>query len=738
MKDLEIKLTLVNKAGTELRRASREIAQEAQRSGDSMARSYQKSSKALSEHQKNLNAYQILGIRSEIKVKQAIHDTEAAYERLQRSGVASANDIARAFTAKESTIKSLRGEIGQLEQQTSRWSRAANKAGAVMMGIGASYQVGRGILEPKVRRITDYDTAMRSTANLMDDGNTMESRAAANQRARAMVEAATAFGGTRDATASGMYKMFQSGMSEENVRAAMIANAKIHTATGGEATHEDLAAASEGILNFGITADRLAANMGRAYMGDKLGSFGIAEQAKWLKPQLSTAGANGYRGERDFAFISALNQSAAKMAGSLDEAGNNVKQVLAAHNMPAVKKAIADAKGFKDDTEVDKLFSDGLLKGKNPLEVLDDIMQEELAKSAKGRAIKQEMVAARTPEQWAEIGEKLSKFQEGSVVGSILTDQERRMGYLAFAADRENFNKNFQAIQNADEKAFAVDYQNHAESNRFKFEQAGNKKEAADEAAYGDLVNVLGRLADVLGGMDTSTVAGLTAAKDGGTVLAAGIGGAALGNVLIGGRTGMGNAAGIAKMAGRAAPLAARAVPVLGGAAFMYSGNQTINSAQGQGFFEGGFGSRASGYVQSAAGGAALGGVIGSVVPVIGTAVGAAVGGGIGLLSAAIADFWKEEPQQATPLESPELTASMAQLNQSAQTNQQASQQYVTAATENQAATAQLTNAASQMTAAAAQMQAAAGKPIPVTVTVQNGNIMAYINQAAARAAAKN
>ena len=86
-----------------------------------------------------------------------------------------------------------------------------------------------------------------------------------------------------------------------------------------------------------------------------------------------------------------------------------------------------------------------------------------------------------------------------------------------------------------------------------------------------------------------------------------------------------------------------------------------------------------------------------------------------------------------SPLDSPVLKESMAQLSQSAQTNQQASQQYVTAATENQAATAQLTNAASQMTA-----QAAAGKPIPVTVTVQNGNIMAYINQAAARAAAKN
>ena len=90
------------------------------------------------------------------------------------------------------------------------------------------------------------------------------------------------------------------------------------------------------------------------------------------------------------------------------------------------------------------------------------------------------------------------------------------------------------------------------------------------------------------------------------------------------------------------------------------------------------------------------------------------------------------------PLDSPVLKESMAQLNQSAQTNQQASQQYVQAAAENQAATVQMADAAAKITAAAAQMQAAAGKPIPVTVTVQNGNIAAYIRQAAARDGRKN
>lgn len=80
----------------------------------------------------------------------------------------------------------------------------------------------------------------------------------------------------------------------------------------------------------------------------------------------------------------------------------------------------------------------------------------------------------------------------------------------------------------------------------------------------------------------------------------------------------------------------------------------------------------------------------------------------------------------------------MAQLNQSAQTNQEASRQYVQAAAENQAATVQMTDAAAKMTTAAAQMQAAAGRPIPITVTVQNGNIAAFVNSAMERSNRKN
>lgn len=95
------------------------------------------------------------------------------------------------------------------------------------------------------------------------------------------------------------------------------------------------------------------------------------------------------------------------------------------------------------------------------------------------------------------------------------------------------------------------------------------------------------------------------------------------------------------------------------------------------------------------------------------------------------ANYLRERGQ--SPLDSPELAQSMQQMQQSAQTYQQAGEVYAQSVVDNNTAATQLVTAAGQMQTAAALMQAAAGKPVPVTVTVQNGNIAAYINQAAAR-----
>nr|DAR26676.1 MAG TPA: minor tail protein [Caudoviricetes sp.] len=57
--------------------------------------------------------YEIVGIRSEKAIQREIKLTEAAYNRLKRSGTASQNDLARAAQAHKQKLKELNAELGR-------------------------------------------------------------------------------------------------------------------------------------------------------------------------------------------------------------------------------------------------------------------------------------------------------------------------------------------------------------------------------------------------------------------------------------------------------------------------------------------------------------------------------------------------------------------------------------------------------------------------------------------------
>ncbi|SQA96734.1 Uncharacterised protein [Cedecea neteri] len=62
----------------------------------------------------------VLGIRSEQDIRREIAQTEAAYNRLERSGVMSAMEQQRAYAQMTSTVGKLRRELGETERTQSR------------------------------------------------------------------------------------------------------------------------------------------------------------------------------------------------------------------------------------------------------------------------------------------------------------------------------------------------------------------------------------------------------------------------------------------------------------------------------------------------------------------------------------------------------------------------------------------------------------------------------------------
>ena len=417
----------------------------------------------------------------------------------------------------------------------------------------------------------------------------------------------------------------------------------------------------------------------------------------------------------NFSSLLNANQLAFMTAGSTDEAGNNLVNLLAKiSSQDIVTKAkkidINGQEGFDFTASMNKRQAAGM----NSLDALVDIVSEIVQKDEKSAALMKQMAAAQGDEAKLALLENQKALVDGTAVGQLVSDRQALMALLSLINNKQEAARLQQGQANA---TGAVDgaYQFVADGSGFKKEQL---KTAYSEAEYGAFSSFTDMVANKLKGIADWARGNQEAAQ---TAVAAGQGAAAVSatvgtsSMVSGGWRFFQGGQGVAG-AGRFLPSASSmGAFTLGAAPLAAMGGVTHLAAQRDKYDDWSkplvaFADRLQSFLPD-------------------------------FMSSAKNEYMRKREELGgnnSPLDSPVLKESMAQLSQSAQTNQQASQQYVTAATENQAATAQLTNAASQMTAAAAQMQAAVGKPIPVTVTVQNGNIMAYINQAAARAAAKN
>ena len=441
--------------------------------------------------------------------------------------------------------------------------------------------------------------------------------------------------------------------------------------------------------------------------------------SRWLPQQLAAMKNAGMGATLDnFSSLLNANQLSFMTAGNTDEAGNNLVNLLAKINSQdivtkAKKITINGKEGFDFTASMNKRQAAGM----NSLDALVDIVGEITAKDKKSAALMKQINAAQGDEAKLALLENQKALVDGTAIGKLVSDRQALMALLALVNNKQELTRLQAGQTNA---AGAVDgaYGFVAEGSGFKKSQFSLAKSEAEYGAFEKFSDRIGgwmqSAAQWMRGhpeqAQTATQVGYGAAA---ASAAAGtssmFGGGGLLSKLFGGSS-------RALQAGRLMPSASSLGPVaLGAAPLAVMGGATHLAGQ------------RDKYAEWSKPFAKLSSWLESILP--------------DFSAGAKAEYLRKREELGgnnAPLDSPVLKESMAQLNQSAQTNQQASQQYVQAAAENQAATAQITGAAAQMTAAAAQMQAAAGKPIPITVTVQNGNIMAYVNQAVERNSRKN
>ena len=679
----------------------------------------QKAAAVKLKHQEMYSATARLGIRTEHQIRREIQQTQAAYNRLAKSGMASQRELARAAQVTRSRVRELTAEINGGASRLQRIGSGVRTIGRGVAGVAAGAAVGAYVLAQPVNRTMDFDTSLRHAANTMYAGKSMaEKRAGMAEIKKSVMDAAYVGGTTRDAALEAMNTMVASGaMSDEAVKKLLPTVMK--TATAANTEGNDIANIVTKALQAGFKEADIPSLLDRALQSGADGGFELKDMSRWLPQQLAAMKNAGMGATLDnFSSLLNANQLSFMTAGNTDEAGNNLVNLLAKINSQDIvsqsqkKFTINGKEGFDFTASMNKRQAAGM----NSLDALVDIVGEITAKDKKSAALMKQINAAQGDEAKLALLENQKALVDGTAIGKLVSDRQALMALLALVNNKQELTRLQAGQTNA---AGAVDgaYGFVAEGSGFKKSQFSLAKSEAEYGAFEKFSDRIGgwmqSAAQWMRGhpeqAQTATQVGYGAAAHRLRRHKLYVWGGGLLSKLFGGSS-------RALQAGRLMPSASSLGPVaLGAAPLAVMGGATHLAGQ------------RDKYAEWSKPFAKLSSWLESILP--------------DFSAGAKAEYLRKREELGgnnAPLDSPVLKESMAQLNQSAQTNQQASQQYVQAAAENQAATAQITGAAAQMTAAAAQMQAAAGKPIPITVTVQNGNIMAYVNQAVERNSRKN
>ena len=495
-----------------------------------------------------------LGIRSEQVVRDEISKTRQAYQLLASSGTLSAREMGRAYDAQKQKIRELRNEMGELTK-----SQKALAALPVVAGIGAAAYT----LKAPAQAAMSFDERLAGMANTAFADSDIAGRRAGMKQLESAINKAVGKGGggTRDQAAETLDMLIASGaMSSRNAMDMLPQLMKASTASGASAVE----LAQIGIRaqqTFRIKPEEMSNVLNMALSAGQAGGFELKDMAKWLPQQMAAATMSGMSGRAGFAKLAALNQASAITAGTKDEAGNNVVNLLAKINSSDTAN---DAK--KLGINLPAYLQAQRNKGLDSVDAFAALVDRTVSKRADYQVLKKQLASAKTGEDKRAALESMATIAQGAGIGKLVQDRQAMMALLGLMNNRQYMDDVLKKVQANDVSSGGAIDNNYAlmsETSSFKVRQAEQAKDAAQKSAMDGLTPAIGKAAEafsdlaikhpLLAGATTLATTAVTAFAAAAGLTAVGLGGKlpGIGKVLGGGRAAAGAVAGLAS-----APLA--------------------------------------------------------------------------------------------------------------------------------------------------------------------------------------
>ena len=463
-------------------KSTKNIENQAQRSATTQQRAVRQTAQVTEQSYRQIQQAarnrEMLGVRSERSIQNEIMRTRAAYDQLKRSGIASGRELDRAAVATKRRIAELNAEMGKV----SMGQRLGN-IGRGIAGLAAGATAAGMVLAQPMKKQMDYDRSLAMTANTAfaerDAAGRIAGKAELNNAVKSAVEIG---GGTKEDALGALDTMLASGaVKAETAMKLLPTLQKGATATG--ASTDDLAKiAISAMQQFGIGEDQIGEVLDKAVAAGQAGNFELADMARWLPQQMAAAKSAGLSGMSGFEALLVANQQARVTAGTSDEAGNNLVNLLAKltskeTNDRFEKLKIKGKDGKEQGVDFISSMEAQKKKGKNSIEAFMSIMDQVIGQDDKYRELQKKLKGAKKEDQ-AKLLDEMTNLVEGTAIGQIISDRQALMALLGI---RNNVSLGKEVKESLDKSEGAVDT-SHAvikDTNSYKTEDAKNNVDFA-------------------------------------------------------------------------------------------------------------------------------------------------------------------------------------------------------------------------------------------------------------------
>lgn len=476
-----VALTVKDQATSGIKKAMAEM----ERGETKRAQSY----KRFSEARRNLS------IRAESDIQREIKRTEASYNRLARAGFSSANEQRRAYQAMTNRVRELNAEMGKTGKLAGTFNNLAKIGG----GIAAGATVGYNLAKEPVRKVLDFDEAVAHAANTAFSDRDKDGRIKGAEEIKDLVFQTIQQGGSKEDALSGINKMLSFGtLSYDEVAELMPTIQK--TAVATNSSTEDISMVVNALMqSMKLSIDEIPLALDMALKAGQGGSFELGDMSKWLPQQLASASSRGMRGMDHYREILVMNEQAAVVAGTNDQAGNYVDSFLLALLDSSTNNALANSdykEGNKEGIDLAKSMMAGVDAGLSPVQAFMGIMDKFIAQDAEYQKLEKEILSASGAEREAKL-QQLMTILESSKISQILGNKQALMGFLGVRLNQEYGESLSEDLKNA-LGAVDVSHQVIASTSKFKENMAANNYEKLQMDAYRPVADAYASLLEKL------------------------------------------------------------------------------------------------------------------------------------------------------------------------------------------------------------------------------------------------